>query len=106
MRTLSRKIITVNLPSFGDIDPVTVEMYGYITAGDYEEIENVEGLKGLRLTRRLLAKLIQSWNVTEDGGNPLPITAENLMQIPLSDLHYLETIVSGKSDLDDAKKNS
>lgn len=79
-----RKTFKVDLPSF---EGGWVELYGGLLSGDLLELEKEPsefkaGIKALKL-------MIKDWNLTNEKGEKLPITEENLNLLPATDLHIL-----------------
>ena len=79
-----RKTIKIDLPSFED---GWVELYEGLLYGDLKELEKEtsefkRGVKALEL-------MIKDWNLTDEKGEKLPITEENLNLIPTKDLLVL-----------------
>jgi len=76
----NRKTKIIKLPSYPGGE---VEVYTSLLFGDLVDTEQVEGEieKGLLIATRI----IKSWNLTDEKGEILPITLENLKKLPSKD---------------------
>jgi hypothetical protein len=79
-----RKIKKVILPSFLESE---VEMYDSLLTGELETVSKTENDydKGIQI----LCFLIKSWEFTDEKGEILPVTKENLNKLPASDYMVL-----------------
>lgn len=98
----TRNIVEVTLPSFGTDDPAIVKLYDTILAGDYEESEDEN-----RSDRAysIIAKIIIDWNLTDENGNPLPITLDSIKKLPIVDINAINKALKDTS-LTTIKKNN
>lgn len=79
-----RKIETIELPSFPDSK---IEVYDRLIFGDMLVIENIESDTEKNIL--MIARLIKSWNLTDDKEVVLPVTPENIKKLPLKDSNVL-----------------
>ena len=94
-----RKTIKVDLPSF---EGGWVELYEGLLYGDLKELEKetsefTRGVKALEL-------MIKDWNLTNEKGERLPVTEENLNLLPSKDLILLLKKVAEFTE-EEEKKN-
>ncbi len=80
----TRKVVEVTLPSFPESK---IAVYQDLLFGDMKELEKAttdseRGLVSMRL-------LIKDWNFTNEKGEKLLVTEENLEKLPVKDLTVL-----------------
>lgn len=84
-----RQVKEVILPNTG----VTVKIKDGIIAGDIKAIQNVTDKVQSALL--LLTKLIVEWDATDEAGNKLPVTVENLEKLDFQDINAMESQLEG-----------
>ncbi len=99
----TRKEIKVSLKS---IEGSEIVMKDGLLAGDIEEIYGTEGMSDIKRMFKVLEKIIVKWNLTDEKGEILPITAENIKLFDIRDLTEVVEKTSFKemADGDFAKK--
>lgn len=95
-----RETKKVTLPSFEGSE---VEMYTKMTAGelfDYSALPDAERLQ------YAICKMIKSWNMTNEKGEPLEISVANLRALPLADGLFLINESRMRNENEKLKKNA
>lgn len=85
------------LPSSTKDDPAIVTMDLTVTGGTAEDVYG-EGDKS-RVTSRLLASALRSWNFVDDSGNVAPITPDNVRRLSSEDFEFLANKLLSKLEL-------
>jgi hypothetical protein len=75
--------IIVTLPSYKDSE---LMLKTNISVGDLAETEKHEGFDH---STSIIEKLLVKWNFEDEEGKELPITIENIKQLPIKDLTHL-----------------
>jgi len=96
--TSKRNLKTVSLPSTEDSE---VSIYTNLVYGEVEQIYSSDKTD-LGKAIDVLVALITSWNLTDENGLALPITAETLKKFDISDVSFLLS----QTDFADAEKKS
>jgi hypothetical protein len=99
-----RQVKTIDLPG---IDGGTVDIYTAPLVGDLieimpsgQEMTNAQSLE-------MLVRLIKSWNLTDEQGQVLPVTIENLKLLSVEDLVALSSVLEHvRAVVPDEKKSS
>ena len=91
-----RQTFKVNLISVPDVE---IEMFTSVIYAEEQEINALETNEEKGIMR--LVKSIKSWNLVNEKNEPLPISKENLLRLPSSEVAYLLSVI-----LDNIKKNS
>jgi hypothetical protein len=81
-----RKVVEVTLPSFPDSK---VEVYQGILVRDLGGINSTTIDGSVETILKILPKVIKSWNFTDDKGEPLAITVENIGLLQAVDLKVI-----------------
>lgn len=76
----------ITLPSYEDS---RVVVYHSLLAGDSDLIVELQRELKPSKVLLLLPKLIKEWNFTDEGGNVLPITPENINLLGDDDLKFI-----------------
>jgi len=79
-----RKTIEISLPSFPDSKVI---LYDRILAGGMERI--MEAKSDFERGLIALQEMIKDWNFTDENGNKLEVSLENLRKLPMEDLTFL-----------------
>ena len=76
--------IKITLPSYSDSE---VELKTNVAVKEVIEVEKLEN--NMERAVYLATKMIEKWNFQDEAGADLPITKENLIQLPTVDLEFL-----------------
>jgi len=79
-----RKTIKIELPSFPGSEVI---LYDGLLFGDAREFDRTKS--DLEMGVLTLKKMIKDWNFTDEKGNKLEVSEENLNRLPLTDLTFL-----------------
>jgi len=79
-----RKTIEISLPSFPGSKVI---LYDRILAGGMERI--MEAKTDFERGLIALQEMIKDWNFTDEKGNKLEVSLENLRKLPMEDLTFL-----------------
>ncbi|MCA4995102.1 hypothetical protein HWD35_10300 [Tsukamurella tyrosinosolvens] len=85
---LNSNIVELTCPSPDPDDPIVVTMDLTPYGGIYEDVYDN---RNVRIASGPLAAAILDWNLTDAGGEPEPITAENIRRLPQVTLQFLAT---------------
>lgn len=81
-------VIKVSLPSYPESE---VEIKTNVSVGEVMEVEKTES--NMERAVFMALRMIIKWNFQDESGAELPVTKENLIQLPATDLTFLlETI--------------
>ena len=95
-----RETITIKPEKYPDAE---IKMYTSFTVGDaVENSADEEDITQGENLLRMLTRVIQEWNFTDEEENPLPITEENIKMLDVSVLNDIVDVV----DLGNSKKNT
>ena len=92
----TRKKIRIELPSYGKKDPAWIEAVDDLSVSDIVEIQDMP--EGKARTMSLLSTIIADWNFTDNSNNKLPITADNVSKLRLSDIPELLSLLQKVGD--------
>lgn len=84
MPVLSHKTISLKLPSYEDSEVVIYEKAPFSVVADLEE-----GKGNMAVAKAILPRLIVDWNFTDESGEKLDVSLENIMKLPIEDINYL-----------------
>lgn len=96
----------VTLPSFDPKDPAIIKLNTSLTVGDIMVLNNDgKKLEGMAATIKIFSRIIISWNFTDESGQILPITEENIGKLKVADLYAIyNSLEIPKELLDESKK--
>lgn len=94
--TNKRNLKTVSLPS---TEGSEIVIYTNLVYGEVEQIYSSEKTD-LSKAIDVLVALIEKWNLTDENGTTLPITAETLKKFDVGDISFLLS----QTDFADAEK--
>jgi len=94
-----RKIKTISLPSFPDVE---IKLYDSLLAGDALTIQSLENdfERGIKT----LTFFIKKWSFVDDKEKPLDITVENLNKLPMKDIEVLMNEIETSLKQEEGKK--
>lgn len=81
-----RNTKTITLPSFPDSK---VEVYDSLLVGQMAKLQSNTDASQIEAGINSLHFFIKSWNFTDEAGNVLPVTTENLTFLKEDDVVYL-----------------
>lgn len=84
----AKEVKEVTLPSSSPEDPAIVTINTRPTVGDFM-ILDTKTMSETQMTVKLLVRLIEKWNYTDEQGNPLPVNEENVSRLDPRDLEAL-----------------
>ncbi len=79
-----------------------IEMYQQMTAGELFDFTAIPDQQRIGIA---VASMIKSWNLVDEKGQPIAITAENIRALPLQDGVFL-VAESGLRNINDELKKS
>lgn len=99
-----RSVQTIALPG---IDGGTVDIYTAPLVGDLIEIMPAGQEMTNAQSLAMLVRLIKSWNLTDEQGQSLPVTIDNLKLLSVEDLVALSSVLEHvRAVVPDEKKSS
>ena len=95
---------TIQLPN---PEGAEVEIIDTLTIGDFVGINDGTIIDGTQILVKMLPKIIKSWNLTDEQGNTLEITAETIHLLPVESMQALnEHFVELTEDKKKGTKNT
>lgn len=76
--------VTIELPSYPGSEVVIYEKAPFDAIADIQQ-----GMTNRQMAEKVLPGIILSWNFTDKEGKELPVTFENLIKLPATDVEYL-----------------
>ncbi len=80
----TRKITTISLPSYPDVEIV---LYGDLLTHEFEKLSEIE--KDYDKGMNTIICLIKSWSFVDENENSLEVNKENLGKLPAKDFTFL-----------------
>lgn len=96
-----RRLITVELK---DIVGGEVVVRNGLLAGEIEKLNARGGMEAIKNSQMLiypLTFLIKKWNLTDEAGNDLPITEENIGMLPSDDIGRVYEAITKSKEVDE-----
>ena len=91
----TRNVKEIVLP----ISKAKVSIYNTLLAGEIEQVYEMKESE-MKKVRKMLSFVIKSWDFTDENGNELPITDENLAKLQMPDI----TAMIEETDFTEKKK--
>ena len=95
----NRKTIDTTLPTTGGV----VIMFTSLLFGDTDEIDPS---KEIESGKKMLLKLIKSWNFVDAAKKPMPIDEKSLKLLPVEDVSHLISTMTEMISAQNKKKGS